>query len=150
MPQFQGKIHDDIMTNANLDRRPTGFLPLGIFFLFGSIMATYAAVTLMKPGTFLDRAWELNRSGHVALRSMGPMIGIPFLILATALFLAGIGWLQRKHWGWFLGTGIIASNLLADAIHLLLGDWKSLVGIVIAGWLLLYMTRNRVRKYFVR
>ncbi len=129
--------------------RPAGFIPLGIFFFFGSVMATYAAVTLLKPGTFLDRAWDLNRAGHAGLSSMGRAIGIPFLILAAALFLAGMGWFQRKHWGWFLGTGIIASNLLADLIHLLLGDWKSLVGVVIAGLLLFYMTRNRVRTYFV-
>jgi hypothetical protein len=138
------------MTHANLEGRPAGFFSLGIFFFLGSVMATYAAVTLIKPNTFPDRAWQLNPAGHVALSSMGPMIGVPFLILATALFLAGIGWFQRKHWGWFLGTGIIASNLIADVIHLLLGDWKSLVGVVIAGLLLFYMTRNRVRIYFVR
>jgi len=129
--------------------RPTGFLALGIFFFFGSFMATYATITLLKPGTFLDRAWELNPVGHAGLSSMGRAIGIPFLILATALFLAGIGWLRRKRWGWFLGTGIIASNLVADLVHLALGDWKSLVGVVIAALLLFYMTRNRVRTYFV-
>ncbi len=128
--------------------RPAGFLALGIFFFFGSAMATYAAVTLLKPGTFLDRAWELNRAGQAGLSSMGRAIGIPFLVLATVLFLAGAGWFQRRHWGWFLGTGIIASNLLADLIHLLLGDWKSLAGVVIAGLLLLYMTRPAVRSYF--
>jgi len=111
-------------------------------------MATYAAVTLLKPGTFLDRAWELNRAGHAGLSSMGRAIGIPFLILAAAMFLAGIGWFQRKHWGWLLGTGIIASSLVADLVHLLLGDWKSLAGILIAGLLLLYMTRPAVRSYF--
>ncbi len=113
-------------------------------------MATYAAVTLLKPGAFLDRAWELNRTGHAGLSSMGRAVGAPFLVLATALFLTGIGWLRRKHWGWFLGTGIIASNLIADVIHLLLGDWKSLAGVLIAGVLLLFMTRNRMRNYFVR
>lgn len=130
--------------------RPAGFLPLGIFFFFGSVMAAYAAVTLLKPGTFLDRAWELNPAGHAGLSSMGKAAGVPFLVLATALFLAGMGWFKRKHWGWFLGTGIIASNLIADVIHLLLGDWKSLAGVAIAGVLLLFMTRNRMRKYFVR
>ena len=111
-------------------------------------MAAYAAVTLLKPGTFLDRAWELNPAGHAGLLLMGKAVGVPFLVLATALFLAGIGWFKRKHWGWFLGTGIIASNLLADVIHLLLGDWKSLVGVLIAGLLLFYMTRPSVRSYF--
>ena len=128
--------------------RPIGFFALGIFFFFGSLMAAYAAVTLLKPGTFLDRAWELNPVGHAGLSSMGRAIGIPFLILAIALSMAGVGWFKRKHWGWFLGTGMIASNLVADAIHLLLGDRKSLVGVVIAGLLLFYMTRPGMRGYF--
>jgi hypothetical protein len=130
--------------------RPSGFLPLGIFFFFGSVMATYAAVTLLEPGTFLDRAWQLNPTGHAELSSLGRAIGIPFLLLAAALLAAGIGWFRRRRWGWILGTTIIAVNLTGDAIHLLTGDLKSLVGIPIAGLLLFYMTRNRVRNYFVQ
>jgi hypothetical protein len=127
---------------------PVGFLPLGIFFFFGSLMAAFAAITLLNPGTFLDIAWQLNPLGHAELASLGRMIGIPFLLLSGALFLAGIGWFKRQRWGWILGTGMIAVNLLGDFIHLFSGDLKSLIGVVIAGLLLFYMARPGVRSYF--
>src|SRR5258708_39863261 len=129
-------------------RRPSGFLPLGIFFFFGSLMASFAAVTLLNPGTFLDIAWRLNPLGHAELSSLGRMIGIPFLLLSGALFLAGIGWFKRRRWGWILGTGIIAVNLLGDFIHLFTGDVKSLAGALIASLLLFYMSRRGGRGYF--
>jgi hypothetical protein len=37
------------------DQRPRGFVPIGVFFLFGATMAAYAAITLLEPGTVLDR-----------------------------------------------------------------------------------------------
>jgi hypothetical protein len=128
--------------------RPTGFLPLGIFFYFGSVMAAFAAVTLLNPGTFLDAAWRLNPTGQAELSSLGKIIGVPFLMLSAALFAAGIGWFKRLRWGWVLGSGIIAVNLLGDFIHLFTGDLKSLLGVVIAGLLLVYMSRPGVRGYF--
>ncbi len=137
------------MSSPELERRPAGFLPLGIFFFFGSVMATYAAVTLLKPGTFLDRAWQLNPAAHTQLSTLGRMLGLPFLVLAAALLLAGVGWFKRRRWGWLLGTAIIALSLAGDLIHLSMGDSKSAVGVVIAGLLLVYMTRRATRRYFL-
>jgi hypothetical protein len=136
------------IVNPSQASRPVGFIPLGVFFYFGSTMAAFAALTLLKPGTFLDQAWKLNPNGHQQLSVMGKAIGIPFLVLAAALFLAGWGWFRTKRWGWALGTAIIAINLLGDFVHLLAGDLKSLVGVVVAGLLLIYMSRATVRGYF--
>jgi hypothetical protein len=129
--------------------RPAGFFALGAFFFFGAMMATLAATTLLRPGTMLDRAWVLNRPGHDQLASVGRWIGIPFLIFAVVLFLAGLGWFKRRRWGWLLGVGVIAVNLIGDLIHFIAGDWlRSTVGVVIAGALLVYITRPRLRVYF--
>jgi hypothetical protein len=130
--------------------RPAGFVALGVFFFSGSVMATYAAVTLLKPGTFLDRGWVLNPSAHVQLISLGRIAGFGFIVLALALLLAGLGWLRRHYWGWMLGTSVIAVNLLGDLVNSARGEWrKGGVGVVIAGLLLVYMTRPGVRNYFM-
>jgi hypothetical protein len=70
---------------------PEGFFALGVFFFFGSLMATFAAITLLKPGTFLDQAWKLNMSAHEQMLPLGRVVGIPFMVLALVLFLAGVG-----------------------------------------------------------
>jgi hypothetical protein len=88
-----------------------------MFFFFGSLMASYAATTLAIPGTVLDKAWELNNSAQVQLAAMGRIMAAPFAILALVLFLAGVGWFKRRHWGWVLGVSVIAVNLTGDLIQ---------------------------------
>lgn len=133
------------------EQRPAGFAAIGIFFYFGAIMATYAGLTLMLPGTVLDRAWKLNPTAHVQLLAVGRVMGFPFVILAFALLIAGIGWFRRKLWGWWLGTSLIAINMAGDLFNALRGEWlKGAVGVVFAGLLLTYMTRRNVRGYFSR
>ena len=136
------------MTEELIDQRPAGFLPLGIFFFFGAMMAAYAAITLVDPGTLLDRAWQLNPIPYAQLRPLAPLIAVPFALLSLLLLLAGIGWFRRCRWGWILGTAVIALNLVGDLIHFAMGDWKSSVGVAIAGPLLVYMTRPAMRHFF--
>jgi len=78
------------------DKRPVGFVPLGVFFFFGATMATFAAVTLAIPGTVLDQVWKLNPAGHAGLAPLGRIMAVPFLFLALVLLVAGIGWLRRR------------------------------------------------------
>jgi hypothetical protein len=131
------------------DQRPRGFIPIGIFFLFGATMAAYASVTLLKPGTALDSLWVLNRSGHTQLASLGKAAGLGFVVLSALMFAAAVGWFRRRYWGWVLGTAIIATNAAGDLANLTMGEhWKGAAGVAIAGLLLIYMTRPRVRRRF--
>jgi hypothetical protein len=61
-------------------------------------MAAYAAITLLKPGTILDRGWDLNPVAYRQLVKFGRIAGLPFLVLAGTLFIAGIGWFKRRYW----------------------------------------------------
>ncbi len=131
------------------DKRPIGFVPLGIFFFFATSMATLATITLGFPGTFLDRAWELNKTGHTQLAPLGRIMGLPFAIVIAVAFFTGIGWFKRRRWVWVVGTLGIAVNLVGDLINMAIGEfWKGAAGVLIAGMLLIYMTRPSVRNYF--
>lgn len=132
-----------------LETRPRGFLALGIFLFFGALIATFAATTLLNPGTFLDRAWALNPAARAQLMPIGRIAGTGFIVLAVVLLLAGVGWFRRRRWGWGLGTSVITVNMVGDLINAARGEWlKGAVGVVIAGLLLFYLTRPGVRNYF--
>jgi hypothetical protein len=133
----------------NNQQRPRGFVPIGVFFLFGATMAAYAAVTLLNPWTVLDRLWVLNKTGHAQLVSLGTGAGLGFVVLSALLCAASVGWFRRRYWAWLLGTTIIAINAVGDLINGVRGEWlKGAIGVAIASLLLLYMTRNGVRNYF--
>lgn len=131
-------------------RSPAGFTPVGIFLFFGALMASVAAISLLWPGTALDRLWVLNPRAYRQLGPLGATIGIPFLLLGAALAIAGIGWFKHRIWGWKLAVMIIAVQVLGDLVNCLRGDWtRGVPGVVIAGALFLYLLQPKLRAVFV-
>lgn len=126
-----------------------GITAIGFFWFFGAIMAAYAGLTLLWPGTVLDRLWILNASARLQLLLMGRAIGILFLILSAALAAAGIGWAKRRAWGWTLGVIVLVIQGLGDVINVVRGEYlKGGAGVLIAGALLFYLFRPSVRQVF--
>ena len=131
------------------DGKPPGFTAIGVFLFFGGGMAGVAATTLLLPGTPLDRVWTLNPTAHKQLSPLGSKVGILFLLLAVVLVVSGIGWFQRRPWGWKFAVAIIATQIIGDIINLLRGDWlRGGTGVIIAGALFFYLLRPRVRAAF--
>ena len=119
------------------------------FLLFGTTMAALAGTTLALPGTALDQMWTLNPEAHSRLVPLGRAAGIGFLLLAAALLVATVGWARRRFWGWRLTLVIIAIQFVGDGLNLIRGDHlRETVGVVIAGALLLWLCRPRVRAAF--
>ena len=115
---------------------------IGIFLLFGTVMAFLAGATLVWRGTFLDRMWALNPRAYDELAPLGKPVGLLFLSLAVALALAATGWLKRRRWGWQLAVTIIGAEVLGNFVNIFFGRVvQGLVGVTIAGALLLYVTR---------
>jgi hypothetical protein len=90
---------------------PRGMTAVGIFLLFGAVMALIAGIALLWPGTILDRMWILNQRAYQQLAPFGKTLGIPFLLLSVALGSATAGWFKRRRWGWWLAVFIIATQL---------------------------------------
>jgi hypothetical protein len=83
------------------------------------------------------------------LAPLGGTVGILFLLLGAALTTAGIGWFQRRLWGWRLAVVIIAVQVLGDVVNCVRGDsLRGGVGIIIAGTLLLFLLQPRIRAMF--
>ncbi len=112
-------------------------------------MAALAGITLVFPGTILDRSWRLNPVAYAHLAPLGAPVGIAFLLLALVLAVAATGWWCRRRWGWILAVVIIVIQVLGDFLNLLRGDvLRGAAGVVIASALLFYMTRLRMRAAF--
>jgi hypothetical protein len=128
---------------------PRGMMVIGIFLLFGALMASLAGTTLVWRGSALDRMWTLNPRAHKELSPLGKAVGIPFLVLGVTLAVAGMGWFKRRLWGWRLAVALIATQVLGDLVTAFMGDVvRGGVGFVIAGALLVYLLRPKVRAAF--
>jgi hypothetical protein len=129
---------------------PRGKTAIGIFLLFGAVMASLAGATLLWRGTALDRMWTLNPRAYKELAPLGKVVGIPFLMLGVLLAVACMGWFKRRVWGWRLAVAIIAIQVLGDLVNAFRGDVvQGGTGFVIAGALLVYLLRPEVRAAFV-
>ena len=92
---------------------PRGMAAIGVFLLFGAAMASVAGTTLVWP--------ILNPRAHNELAPFERTVGIPFLLLAVALAVAGLGWLKRRRWGWQLAILIIATQMCGDFVNVTRG-----------------------------
>jgi hypothetical protein len=130
--------------------KPTrGMTAIGIFLLFGALIASLAGATLVWRGTALDRMWALNPRAFRELAPHGTMVGIPFLILGVTLAVAGIGWFKGRLWGWRLAVAVIATQVLGDLVNVFFGHVvEGGLGVAIAGALLVYLLSANVKAVF--
>lgn len=126
-----------------------GLTAVGVFLFFGALMALLAAVTLLRPGTLLDQAWQLNPVAYALLFPRRLMFGPMFAVLSFALLCTGFGWFRRRRWGWRLAVIIIAIQVAGDLANLLRGDLlRGAAGFLIASALLFYLLRPGIRSAF--
>jgi hypothetical protein len=138
------------MRNSSLgnDFRPA-IVSIGIFLVFGSSMAALAGTMLIWPGMMLDRLWMLNETAHAELRKVGTYLGPLFWVLSIILLGTSAGWFRQRLWAFRLTVAIICLQLAGDLVNLVRGNIvRGGIGIVIAGVLLLYLLRSKIRTAF--
>jgi len=132
-------------------KSPRSLVAMGIFLVFGAVMATLAGTSLRWPRTYLDDIWILNPPAHRELAPYGPVVGLLFLLLGAILAVAAAGWFKRRLWGWWLAVAVIAIQVLGDLVNAFSGRAvEGAIGVTIAGLLLFYLTRPQVRAAFDR
>jgi hypothetical protein len=132
-----------------MQSKPIGFYLTGIFLSLAALLLLVAGITLVWPGTPLDAIWAVNEKSHVELTAYALWIGILFLILSQVFVLTARGWFKQRKWGWLCTIGIFAANLAGDVVRLVSGDFGGgLMGIAIAGLIIFYLTRPRIKGLF--
>jgi hypothetical protein len=139
------------MTHAQGPVRAVTPPVLGAFFVFAAAMAGFAAETLLEPGGPLDPVWRIKPAEHAQLLAMGPLVGLGFSALSVVAVIGAVGAFQRRRWGWWVAVLGISANGLADAARGLAGArLEGLIGVTVAGAIVWWLTRPRVRALFDR
>lgn len=130
-------------------RLPTGMKMLVGFFAFGATMCALTIVLLLWPATLLGALWGLNPDAHTAFQSLGPWAVILMLVVGSACATAAIGLARQKTWARWVAISILAVNLVGDLINAVMRhDLRTLIGVPIAGVLIVYLTDRRSLRGF--
>lgn len=141
----------DKMSSPRSRSRPRGMAAVGVFLLVSAAIAMLAGVSLLWRGTPLQPMWRLNPRAYRELAPYAAMAGSGLLVLACTLAAAGIGWFRRREWGWWLAVAIIGTQVLANAVNIVMGRVvEGAFGFVVAEALLIYLLRTAVRAEFLR
>jgi hypothetical protein len=99
---------------------------------------------LIMPGTSVDVLWRLNPHAHEGFIEMGRWSVLVMSTVCLACASAAWGLWRCRLWGYWMATTILTVNLLGDGINtFLLRDWRTLIGLPIAGLLIAYLMRKR-------
>jgi hypothetical protein len=131
-------------------KRPTVVSVVAAFLLVATVMGAVLGTSLLFPGTFLDRLWELNKPAYAAFQVLGKASGVLLVVVGAATAAAAAGLLQGSRWGWQLAIAIFAMNGLGDAVSLFLTRdlFKSGSGVLIAALFLTGLFRRNVKVFF--
>jgi len=124
--------------------RPAGVACLSFFFLFGLVASGLATLMLLLPGTPLDVLWRFNPHSREGLLAIGNWAVLLMTTVCLACAVAALGLWRLRRWGLWAATAILSVNLIADTINsAVLRDWRTLIGLPIAGLMIAYLMRHR-------
>lgn len=130
--------------------RPRAITALSIFFVAGAMISLAASISLLLPDSFLEPIWRLNPRAHENLSRLGPWAVLLLSSVSMLCAAAAIGLWRGSRWGYWLAVGLILTNLLGNAINVVLRtEPRAIVGVPIAAALLAYlMVSKKVRDFF--
>ena len=126
-------------------QRSTTASVVAAFLLLATSIATLVAVSLLVPGTPLDRIWYLNQPAYVVFKTLGRVSGLLLLILGVCTAAAAFGLLRGRRWARWLAIGLFGANGIGDLVSMAIsGDrLRSTAGALIAGAFVFLLVRRR-------
>ena len=131
-------------------KRPKIVFVVALFLMAATLISAAVAISLLFPGTFLDRMWNLNRPAYAAFQVLGRASGALMVLVGLVTTAAATGLLRGNGWAWRLAIAIFAVNGLGDVVDLFLNRdlLKSGSGVLIAALFLAMLLRRNVEVYF--
>ena len=139
--------YSNSLTKPTLLKQPQRYYWFAAFFAFGATMCLLTVMLLLFPGTKLDSLWNLNPDAHVAFQSLGNWSIVLMSVVGTGCLLASVGLWRGTLWGIRLGLAILFINIIGDLVNVITRhDYRSLVGLPIAGAMIFYLTWSTSRR----
>ena len=124
--------------------RTIGIALLAVFFAAAAVLVFIVGGALIFPDSQFANIWMLYPPRRALLMPYRLWLGPIFVALAPAFIAASAGCFLRRLWGWQLAIAIFAANGFGDAVQMVVGHrLEGAVGVLIAGWILFYLTRVR-------
>jgi hypothetical protein len=133
-----------------LRTKPLGIFLIAMFFAVATCVLVGVGTALLWPESKLEIIWALYPARRSLLMPYRVWLGPGFLALAIVMLSASIGCFRHRKWGWSLAVGIFLVNGASDTGQMLLGHFlEGGIGVAVAGAILLYLSRPRVRTTFI-
>lgn len=114
------------------------------FFAFGATMSGITIALLRFPGSALDPIWRLNPNVRTALVSLGSCSVVLMFVVSAGCATAAIGLWRGLRWAIGVAIAILSLNLVGDLANAAVDqDYRSLIGVPMAGTLMFYLMRSR-------
>jgi len=124
--------------------RSAGIIALALFFAFGAVASGLTIFLLLFPGSGIEPLWQLNPKAHQGFAGMGHWGVLLMLVVCVACLTASIGLWRRTTWGLWTAVVILVFNLLGDIANAAFAhEYRSLIGVLIGGIMLVYLLRHR-------
>jgi hypothetical protein len=133
------------------NRRPKTIAIVAGFLFAAATVAVIVGISLLFRNPILHRMWELNPAAAPVFHAHGGISGLLLLGLGVATFTAAHSLLRGQEWAWWFAVALFAVNGLGNVISLFATrePVRSVSGIAIASAFLYFLTRARVRRYFI-
>lgn len=127
--------------------RPLGVTILAILDILVGIFGLLAGVAVIGLSVLIDTSALLGTGGGI-LTGLGLIIGGVIVVFSLIWLAVGFGFLNGKGWAWSLGMVFSVLSILGAIAFTALGSYGSIVGVVLWGVMIYYLTRTRVKSFF--
>jgi len=129
--------------------RPFGVIALALLFAIGTCASFISAVSLAFPGSFLEPVWRLKPNARAGFTRIGSAAIVLMIAVCVACTFTATGLWMGRRWGYWLAVVMLVMNLCGDVVNVVTGAQpRAIIGIPIAGLILVYLLRERTRSYF--
>lgn len=126
--------------------RPTGVTILAVLDFLAAVFLVIAGIMMFAGGAFIGSM--LGDAGGILGAAVGAMMGVVFLVFAALSAAAGYGLWTGKAWGWWLALVFAALGVVNGLITLFGEPVSGIIGILISGFIVWYLTNAGVQRYF--